>query len=178
MKTITKEVRVSLPQNSKKISDAHPDFVGKHEIEDEEWSLAAWLNETKKHAPYVSLQLTCDDTSQKLKFAIWKGRHETPEDPHFEATQEAEGRAYQFRVWILPVGKDYRLELSIEAVPGNGDHSEVSSALAITKKRIADFIAEAGTATLPPNSGRSSMSAAKVAKLAQDADEELDNIPF
>jgi len=174
---ITKEVRVSLPQNSKKTTDSHPDFTGKLEIEDEQWSVAAWLSQTKKEAQYLSLQLTCDAPARKLKFAIWKTEHTFPEDPHFESNQVAEGHSYHLRAWLLPIGNDHRLELRIESAQDNGEQNEVSEALAATRKRIEAFLSESGAATLPPNSGRLSRPAAKVAK-EEDKDGALDDIPF
>jgi hypothetical protein len=168
MKNI-QQISVSLPQNDRKISDSHPDFTGKFEVKDEQWSAVAWLNTTKTGAPYVSLRLS-DDASKNLKFPIWKAKHELPEDPHFESTEVVEGRAYHLQAWLLPAGANYRLELTIEAVSPNGERSVAASALETSKKRIADFLAESGVAILPPNPA--------IAKAAKDEDEDLDNIPF
>ena len=121
--------------------------------------------------------MTCEGTSRKLNFAIWKTEHEFPENAHFESTQVAEGRTYQLKAWLLPAGKDYRLELTIESAPANGEHSEVSEALAATRKRIEAFLSESGAATLPPNSGRASAAAARAAK-DEDENGVPDDIPF
>jgi hypothetical protein len=173
---IRQKVRISLPQNAKKLSDLHPDFAGKFETEDEQWSAAAWLAVTKKGAPYMSLQLTRDVPARKLKFAIWRTEHTQPEDPHFESNQEADGRSHHLQAWLLPAGNDFRLELHIESAQGNDEPSKVSAALAATQKRIEAFLSESGAATLPPNSfERPSMPAAKI---AQDEDEGPDDVPF
>jgi hypothetical protein len=168
--------RISLPQNDEKITGSHPDFRGRFELGEKQWSAAAWMNETKRGEPYIALQLTCDATSKKLKFAIWKGKHEIPEDPHFESTQEAEGRAYQLQAWVLPASNGWhRLELTIETVPAASARNGASSALETSKKRIADFLAESGEAILPPNSAPAPTSA-PVAKAVKDEDE--DSIPY
>jgi hypothetical protein len=173
-------IRASLPQNVGKLSDSHPDFAGKLEIQDEQWSAAVWLNRTKKDTPYLSLQLTCEATSRRLKLAVWKSSHEIPEDPHFASTQDIDSHAYQLRAWLLPAGDDYRLELIIEAATNNGEHGEIGT-LASTKKRIAEFIAESGTAILPENSVGTrrpiKKTASSIAK-NEDDDGAPDDIPF
>jgi hypothetical protein len=170
--------RISLPQNDRRTTELHPDFTGRFELGGKQWSAAAWMSRTKKGDPYLSLQLTCDDTSKRLKFAIWKAAHEIPEDPHFESTQEAEGRAYQLQAWVLPASNGWhRLELTIDATPTTGNHNGTSSALETSKKRIADFLAESGEAILPPNSAPAPTSA-PVAKAVKDEDEDLDEIPY
>jgi hypothetical protein len=174
-------IRVSLPQNINKLSDSHPDFGGKLEIADEQWSAAEWLNRTKKDTPYLSVHLTCDSSSRKLKLAIWKSSHEIPEDPHFASTQNIDSHTYQLRAWLLPVGDDYRLELTIEAATNNGEFGEISGPLATTKKRIAEFIAESGTAILPENPVGArrpiKKTASSIAK-NEDDDGAPDDIPF
>src|SRR6516225_12380555 len=122
--------RISLPQNDRRTTELHPDFTGRFELGGKQWSAAAWMSRTKKGDPYLSLQLTCDDTSKRLKFAIWKAAHEIPEDPHFESTQEAEGRAYQLQAWVLPASNGWhRLELTIETVSATSERNGTSSAL-------------------------------------------------
>jgi hypothetical protein len=185
MKEITQKVRVSLPQNHKKISDVHPDFLGKLRLENANWITAAWVSTTKRNDPYLSLQLTGEGPAQteKIKLAIWKNherRRQNPEDPHFESIQEMFGHDFQLRAWVMPVGDDYRLELTI--APLNGEHGEISEALATTKRRLSDFLAESGAAKLPPNSTRTSAAADKTAppttKPSQNDDNEPDDIPF
>jgi hypothetical protein len=185
MKEITQKVRVSLPQNNKKLSDAHPDFLGKLQLENASWTTAVWLSTTKRNDPYLSLQLTGEGSAQteKIKLAIWKNherQREKTEDPHFESTQEMFGCDFQLRAWVMPVGDDFRLELIIE--PLNGERGEISEALGTTKRRLADLLAETGAAKLPPNSTRTSAAADKTAtpttKPVQDDDNEPDDIPF
>ena len=177
MKNLTRKVRGSLPQNKKKLTDAHPDFVGKLQIQNANWSGAAWLNTTKQNVPYLSLQLTGDGPAQneKIKVAIWKNherRRENSEDPHFESVQEMFGQDFQLKAWVKPVGDDYHLELTIE--PTNGEHGEISEALATTKKRLADFLAESGVAKPPSISTPAST---PVNGITQNEDEPDDN-PF
>jgi hypothetical protein len=174
MKNLTQKFRGSLPQNNKKLTDAHPDFVGRIQMQNANWSAAAWLNTTKQNVPYLSLQLTGDGPAQneKIKVAIWKNherRRENSEDPHFESVQEMFGQEFQLKAWVTPVGDDYHLELTIE--PTNG---EISEALAATKKRLSDFLAESGVARLLSISTPAST---PVTGITQN-DDEPDHTPF
>jgi hypothetical protein len=175
VRNLSETFRGSLPQNSRKKENNHPDFTAKLTIWGTAYSVAAWLNHTKKADPYIALRLTSEGTSQseKIKLVIWNNHDRSSvSKPRFASTQEIFGHDFALRAWIMPAGDNYRLEIVIE--PLSAVAQEVSDALLGAKERIANFLAETGVASLPP------MQFAP-AKLPIGADRGLDgpdDIPF
>jgi hypothetical protein len=150
VKNLSEKFRGSLQENIRKKEDSHPDFVAKLTLWGTVYSAAAWLSKTSKAQAYVALHLTSESQGQaeKIKFAIWKNHERTTaDDPHFQSIQEVFGRRFTVMAWFLPKGSYYWLELAIEPLP---DADEVSDAMAQTRERILNFLAQSGLAALPP----------------------------
>lgn len=150
MRNLSQKFKGTLPQNSRKREDAHPDFAGKLVIWATTYSAAAWLSNTNKNDLYLSIRLTSDDASQseKIKLALWRNHESsTAEDPLFKSIQEISGHEFALRAWISPDGDNYRLEIAIE--PANAA-SEVSDAVQKTRERIAELLEQTALPTLSP----------------------------
>jgi len=172
VRTLSEKFRGSLPQNSRKREDSHPDFTAKLNIWNTPYSAAAWLSNTQENDPYIALRLTSDAASQseKVKLAIWRNHQRTSaSDSHFRSKQEIFGSDFALQAWILPAGDDYRLEITIEPV---STALKVSDAVQDTRKRIADFLAETDVPALPAVKE----TAASLPAGSQDG--EPDDIPF
>jgi hypothetical protein len=174
MKNLDENFRGSLPQNTRKREDSHPDFTAKLNIWNTPYSAAAWLSQTKKNELYLALRLTSEQGSQseeKIKLALWCNRERlTADDSHFQSVQEIFGHDFECQAWILPAGESYRLELTIK--PASAP-LEVLDATQGVRDRIADFLAKTGVATLPPAAKRT----ARLPAGDNDSDEP-DDIPF
>ena len=141
MKNLTETFRGSLPQNTRRKSSSHPDFISKLSIWSTTYSAAAWLSKTVKGAPYLGLHLTSDETTQseRIKLALWSNHdRKSAADPHFQSTQEIFRREFLLQGWLLSMDGSYRLELSIQPANHGG---EVSDAFTDTSERITDFLA-------------------------------------
>jgi hypothetical protein len=150
VRNLSEKLRGSLPQNSRKKDDLHPDFVAKLNIWNTAYSIAAWLNKTQKNDLYIAVRLTTDGTSQseKIKLTIWRNHERSgASDPHFQSTRDIFGRAFALKAWILPAGENYRLEIAIEPASSGLESSDV---VRNTRDRLARFLAETGVAVLPP----------------------------
>jgi len=180
MKDISARFRGSIPQNLGKIADRHPDFSGTLYIWHEVYDGAAWLNETQKGRPYVTLWLPnkSNPHEQKIKLAIWERDGRTSDaDPHFEATADIFKEKFKVCAWIMPDPDHgaHRLDLSLEAVILNTD--SVPEAAAKAQGRLESFVRSKRLVPSVPNKPESTSTKSLPAAAAPDDDESMD-IPF
>jgi hypothetical protein len=102
MKNISLPFYGAIKQNYHKTEDKHPDFTGVLTIWNEIYEAAAWLAETSKSRPYISLYLTNDRDShqERIKIAVWEhlGRFSI-----FPALSPQEWDCLRRRALIVPV---------------------------------------------------------------------------
>jgi hypothetical protein len=171
----------TLPLNTNKETDSHPDWSNSISFDGVVYEAAAWYKMIRKgnnaNKPFISLRL--ENGSLKVNVRLWpKLKRISQSDPFFSGTETVQGRKFSFSAWLVPLGEKHELRLRIALYGADGSnlspeaqrvHREIAQYL---KQSALSLPADGQTASAPVNSGLPPK------EQLFDFDAESDNIPY